>query len=115
MGAVTDNETWLGERGRQIIENVKGDVGRINGWERLVFCLWVADYMMNNAGDFANAEVMYPSFQADAAQISLDLSLLATYDAFSLSRADLQSQYFDRFEAMCDEIRRAEPADSSGS
>jgi hypothetical protein len=58
-----DNETWVLERGAQIIEKrvVVGDAA-LNEWERLVYRLWVTDYMMRNAGDFANAKVMLPTF-----------------------------------------------------
>ena len=36
-----------------------------------------------------------------------ELSLPLTHAAFSLPTRDLEEQYFDRFDAMLDEIRRS--------
>jgi hypothetical protein len=36
------------------------------------------------------------------------LSLRFTHEAFSLPQRDLEREYFDRFESICDEIRDAE-------
>jgi hypothetical protein len=110
MSAEFDNESWVIRRGGQIIEK-KAKVGSagLSDWERLVYILWVADYMMRNAGDFANAVDMYPNFQADAAELARQLGLAATCEAFSLSEQKLQEEYFDRFEEICEELKRVEP------
>ena len=111
MNDHTENQSWVVNRGGQVIEKKaqKGLTG-LNEWERLVYCLWVTDYMMRNAGDLANAVDMYPNFRQDAQKFAKDLSLPLTCEAFSLSKRKLQSEYFNRFEAICDEIRNAEPA-----
>src|SRR5690242_16869573 len=108
MGALSQNESWVVKRGAQIVEK-KAQVGvaGLNDWERLVYCLWLADYMMRNAGDFANAEDMCPTFQTDAKQFAQRLGLAITLEAFSLSQRKLQNEYFDRFERICDEIKSA--------
>ena len=110
MSAVSENESWVVGRGAAVIEKkAQNGVPSLSTWERLVYCLWVADYMMRNAGDFANAVDMYPDFQNDAKRFAEQLSLAATCEAFSLSRHELQREYFERFEEMCTEIRNAEP------
>jgi hypothetical protein len=111
MTAHSENESWVVYRGGQVVER-KAQVGvpGLNDWERLVYCLWVADYMMRNAGDFANAVDMYPTFQSDAAQFAQRLGLTATFEAFSLSQRKLQKEYFERFEQICDEIKSIDPA-----
>jgi hypothetical protein len=49
-------------------------------------------------------------------QLAKHLSLPETYKSFSLTKRKLQREYFERFEAICDEIRKAEPEhESSGS
>jgi hypothetical protein len=107
----SENETWLIEAGDRVIEKkAASGATSLNTWERLVYCLWVTDYMLRNAGDFANAEVMYPQFQSDAKQLARQLSLPLTYDAFSLSQEKLEREYFERFQAICKEIKNAEPA-----
>src|SRR5688572_3357169 len=107
MAAPTENETWLVEHGGNIVEKwaQTGDAG-LNAWERLVYCLWIADCMMRNAGDFASAADLCPGFQSDAKDLSRKLSLSLTWEAFSLPQAQLQREYFGRFEAMCHEIRQ---------
>lgn len=105
-----DNESWIVERGAEVVQK-KAKVGEsgLSDWERLVYCVWVADYMMRNAGDFANAVDMYPKFQTDAAAFAKRLGLAGVEEAFSLPRKKLQKQYFDRFEQICDEIKRIDP------
>jgi len=105
----TANQTWVVRRGGEVVDQkAKGGVARLNEWERLLYCLWVADYMMRNAGDFANAPVMYPDFQKDAVQFAQILGLPLTQEMFSLSPHELEQAYFDRFEAVCEEIKHAE-------
>lgn len=111
MSKTSENESWLIDRGDLVIrKKAQSGTASLNGWERLVYCLWVADYMMRNAGDFANAADMYPTFQEDAQRFAKQLSLPVTCEAFSLSRRKLQREYLNRFEAICDEIRNAEPS-----
>jgi len=115
MNPHTKNQSWVVHRGGDVVEK-KAQVGSasLSDWERLVYCLWVTDYMMRNAGDFANAEVMYPDFQSDAKEFAKRLGLAVTHEAFSLSRRKLQREYLDRFEAICDEIKGAETRDADG-
>jgi hypothetical protein len=110
MNTHSKNESWIVERGDEIIEK-KARVGMagLSDWEQLLYCLWVTDYMMRNAGNFANAEVIYPDFQSDAARLANGLGLAATHQAFSLSPQNLQREYFDRFEPICDEIKSIDP------
>src|SRR3954471_12220943 len=112
----TENQTWVVERGGDVVEK-KAQVGLVglSDWKRLVYCLWVTDYMMRNAGDFANAEVMYPDFQTDAARFAKALGLATTFQTFSLSRRKLQREFLDRFESVCEEIKRAEGGQTSNS
>ena len=109
MSAVTENESWVVHRGALVIEKkAQKGADSLSDWERLVYCLWLADYMMRNAGNFANAN-MCPDFQSDAKRLAEQLLLPVTCEAFGLSRRKLQREYFKRFEAICNEIRSAEP------
>jgi hypothetical protein len=105
----TDNENWIVEAGDTVIQKkARGDIECLSPWEMLVYCLWVADYGMRNAGDLDTAADVYPQFHLDAKRMAETLSLRSTHEAFSLSRSDLEREYFDRFESICDEIRAAE-------
>lgn len=105
------NETWLVEAGDAIIQK-KAHSGFENllPWEALVYCVWVADYGMRNAGDLETAADVYDEFQLHARRLAEQLALRVTQETFSLSMADLENQYFERFEPMCEEIRRYQSA-----
>src|SRR6266481_4461663 len=109
MRAPIDNETWIIETGDTIIrKKTRGSIECLTPWETLVCCLWVADYGMRNAGDLHTAATVYAEFHSNARRIAEVLSLRLTNQAFSLSQSDLEREYFDRFESICDEIRDAE-------
>jgi hypothetical protein len=111
MVVPTDNETWVIEAGDAIIEKeARSGLSGLVPWERLVYCLWVADYGMRNAGDLDAAQDVCADFQSDARRIAEELSLRLTHEAFSLPRSALEKEYFIRFDQICDEIRSAEPA-----
>ncbi|WP_139354080.1 hypothetical protein [Sinorhizobium sp. A49] len=56
-----DNETWLVEAGCIVVET-KALVGYapLSPLERLIYCVWVADYGMRNAGDLKAAADVHP-------------------------------------------------------
>ena len=108
MCAPSFNETWIIEAGDAVIlKQAREGIGSLSPLERLTYCVWVADYGMRNAGDLDTAHHVYANFQTEAAQLAHALRLQATHDAFALPTADLQLQYFERFDKICDEIRFA--------
>ena len=103
-----DNETWLIDTGHDVIEKkAKAGPRSLRSWERLVYCLWVADYGMRNAGDLDAAHDLYAAFQDEGRTLAAALSLPLTCAAFGLSQSDLQDRYFNLFEAVCSELRGA--------
>jgi hypothetical protein len=108
MSPSSDNETWIIEAGDEVISK-KASVGiaRLSRKERLVYCLWAADYGMRNAGDLDTARDLYPNFQHDAAALARELSLPFIHESFSLSAAALQQQYFQRFDRISLELQDA--------
>jgi hypothetical protein len=110
MSAHTENETWVIEAGDVVIsKQAHRGIESLSPWEMLVYCLWVADYGMRNAGDLDTAADVYPDFHLNAERMANALSLRLTQQAFSLSRSELEREYFDRFESICNEIRAAGP------
>jgi hypothetical protein len=106
----TDNETWVIERGDTIIQKkAHSGVGSLGTWEKLVYCLWVADYGMRNAGDLDTAHDVYADFLAEGRRIAGELSLSVAHQVFSMPQHDLEQAYFHRFDSLCAEIRNAEP------
>jgi hypothetical protein len=108
VAAPTGNETWVIEEGDTVIrKKARGGLACLSPWETLVYCLWVADYGMRNAGDLDTAADVYADFHPDARRMAEALSLRLTHEAFSLPRRDLEREYFNRFESICDEIKAA--------
>jgi hypothetical protein len=104
-----DNETWLIEEGARVIHK-RASLGfdQLTRWERLVYALWVADYGMRNAGRLETAKDVCEDFQTVALEAAEALSLAKTRSAFSMTLVALEENYFDQFEEICEEIRKAE-------
>lgn len=101
-----DNETWLIETGHDVIER-KARVGlpSLRPREHLIYCLWVADYGMRNAGDLDTAHDLHAAFQNEGRMLADQLSLPLTLEAFGLSKSELEKRYFDLFDGVCSELR----------
>lgn len=106
MNQHPDYETWVVEAGDVIITKKARGV-RLSPLERLVYCLWVADYGMRNAGDLDTARDIYHDFQCEAAELAGELGLLFTRQSFGLPAEVLQEEYFERFDRICIEIQGA--------
>ncbi|TBR25734.1 hypothetical protein EPO15_01600 [bacterium] len=107
MSVPSANETWILEEGHKVIgKEAKDGKSSLTQWERLVYCLWVADYGMRNAGDLGTAQDLYADFHSEGERIAKGLSLSMTSDFFALPRDAFQREYFDRFELVCNELKR---------
>ena len=107
MSVPTDNESWIIEAGDAVIQKkASAGVESLSVVERLIYCLWVADYGMRNAGDLDTASDVYADFQTDGARLAGELGLKVTQRAFALPTAQLQRSFLASFEKMCDEIRQ---------
>jgi hypothetical protein len=104
-----DNESWIIHKGDAIIQK-KASLGMeaLTPWEHLVYCLWVADYGMRNAGDLETATDLYEPFKTEGQKLARQLQLKETEKAFSMPDGLLQLQYFDIFESICNEIKTNE-------
>ncbi|MGE8135417.1 hypothetical protein ACQKO5_17585 [Novosphingobium subterraneum] len=102
----SENETWLIDTGDAIIQK-KAAQGRdaLTACERLIHCVWVADYSMRNAGDLIAASDLYPPFRQEAAQLAGELGLARTKAAFCSPAEELERMYFDAFNDVCAELQ----------
>ena len=108
-----DNEAWLLKAIVPIFqkESLQG-VDALSVYDRLVHCLWVADYCMRNAGDLQNARALDSDFQIQGLRAARRLSLKAAQMLFELDEGEFEEQYFERFDKICDELRTAERGES---
>lgn len=105
----SQNESWLVEAGGDVVEKkAKVGVHGLSASERLLYCFWVIDYCMRNAGDLVQVDLLHQNCIGDAAQLSKNLSLISAEQAFSLPISELEAQYEARFEAVCNEVKRAQ-------
>jgi hypothetical protein len=103
-----DNETWLIEAGAAVIEKMASeDPASLTPIERLIYCFWVADYSMRNAGDLTTACDLYAQYREEARRAAEELHLRQWVWAFSLPEEELGKDYFDLFDGLCSEIRAA--------
>jgi hypothetical protein len=109
VDADLENETWVVERGGEVIEKM-ADATRqpLTDVERLIYCLWVADYAMRNAGDLEAAEEQYPEFQAEGVSLSRSLGLANTSGLFSLAKLEFEDGYFELLTDVCQEIQKVD-------
>ena len=113
MNQTTANESWLIETGDAVIQKkARSGLESLTPWEALIYCVWVADYAVRNAGDLDTAEDVYADFHQEARRLAEQLSLAYTQETFLLSKDELETEYFDRFESMCDEIKGAKPVEA---
>lgn len=105
--------SWIIAEGGKVIDrkHALGDAS-LSPLDRLILCIWTADYAMRNAGDLAVALDLHPPLVADATALARDLGMHQTLAAFSLPQAQLEAEYFERLEAVISEIidsRRQRP------
>lgn len=101
----TANEEWLIYSGDDVVQKkTREGIENLTLFERLIYCVWKADYSLRNAADLNAARDFYENFQREAAQLANDLSLKVTCAAFELPTEDLQRQYFERFDDICNEL-----------
>jgi hypothetical protein len=103
-----ENDSWLIEAGANVIERMAGEgQASLTAIERLIYCLWVADYGMRNAGDLQTASDLYPKYREEAQRVAEELHLEKAVAAFSLPEDKLEERYFELFDDLCAEIRTA--------
>ena len=105
-GARIDNRTWLIDVGHDIIEKKRANgIDVLTPRERLIHCVWMADYSMRNSGDLASARELAPLYRADGARAAAALGLPLASALFGVSEGQLERQFFDLFDDVCGELR----------
>jgi hypothetical protein len=104
-------ETWLLDAADAAIRRkVSSGLGALSDRERALYCLWVADYSMRNAGDLQSAYDLCAEFKSAGALAAGRLGLPFSVALFSLGDGEFVAQYFASFESVCREIANASQA-----
>lgn len=107
MKTPSENESWLMSAGGKALEKkTRRGIKRLTDREHLLYCLWVVDYCMRNAGDLMQVDLLYENCLAEGKRLAKSLSLPFAEQSFSLSRDKLEAEYEARFERLCSEVRR---------
>lgn len=112
MSAEEALEDWLVDKWVELAER-KAQENSLGPVDDLLDRFCFVDYCMRNAGDLANLKDP-PGVSAFLGTAALDagfLGLRSTQALFSLSRGELESEYFARFVAVCSELKQACSAD----
>lgn len=106
MNEEMDHETWLIEAGDAVIQK-KSQTGMssLTSVERLIYCVWLADYSIRNAGDLMTAGDLYEPFYEEAVQFAKMLHLHSIERSFSLPMQNFVQEYYTCFELICSELR----------
>ena len=109
MDADLENETWVVERGGSVAERLSDATDKsVNALDRVIYCLWVTDYGMRNAGDLESATDLYPAFQTEGVALARALGLANTQRLFSLPTIELEQKYFELLGDVCRELQAAD-------
>lgn len=101
-----DNETWLLDAGHRVVEKMTAEgYSSLIALDRLIYCLWAADYGMRNAGDLETTADLHPTCLDNGKAAAQELALPRSAAAFSLSPEELEPAYFRLFDEVVSEIR----------
>lgn len=100
-----DNEAWLLDECDPILE--KRSRGQtLDSFEILVYCIWVADSSLRNAGDLKMADSLFASWCKDGKKLASEFHLKETASFFTHSHPSLGIEYVSLFARICDELRK---------
>ncbi|MFT5823748.1 MAG: hypothetical protein ACI8ZM_005011, partial [Crocinitomix sp.] len=101
-----DNETWIIDYGDEVIIK-KSSIGvdKLSSKDRLVYCLWVADYSMRNAGDLESAYAMHPKCLEEGLGLAKVMDLKKSIELFQKDKVEFEKHFFNLFNNVCNELK----------
>lgn len=100
-------ESWLLDEGDKVVES-KARLGleKLSKADQLLYCLWVGDYSLRNAGDLESGDQLLPGWLPRLVELANELGLTKVEKFFrelpsaGKSAFDL---YWDHFAELCQE------------
>lgn len=105
-----DEESWLIDIGDEIINKIaETGIDSLNNIEHAVYCLWVIDYVVRNAGSLESVEDLYPTAVQKLSILSKANGWLLNSEVEAEARNSelFCSSYYDSFDVKCGELRSA--------
>ena len=104
-----DMETWLLEAGDEVIEKraVQGEAS-LSPPERAIYCMWVLDYAVRNAGSLDALEDVHETAIEDLAVFARAQKIAVLATLLDMAGGDEESfidAYYEQFDAACTELR----------
>jgi|GEM_PF-1319400 len=108
MTDYSDNQSWLHESGYNLSQKKDEDgFANLNPWDRLIYCLWIADFGIRKEGSLSAAMNMYEDFQTEGKRAAQELSLRHCHKSFSLAPEEFGECFLENINTLCDEVRKA--------
>jgi hypothetical protein len=100
-----DYESWLLDATEPVLRReIEVGASALAGWERALYCLWVADYSMRNAGDLGSAYDLASDFKSAGLAAARTTDLRAMASLFELDDVEFARQYAGSFDEVCREL-----------
>lgn len=104
-----ENETWLLDVGDRTVERMASTgYSQLSLIEQAIYCLWIVDYAVRNAGDLRPVSDMHPT-AIDELEEFASLNKFESLCSVLKSRKNEEEfceSYYVHFEGVCNEFRR---------
>ena len=105
-----DYESWLLDAAEPVLRReIEVGAAALAGWERALYCLWIADYSMRNAGDLRSAYDLASDFKSAGLAAARATDLRAMASLFALDDAEFEQRYAGSFDEVCRELLAKQP------
>lgn len=99
------NESWIVEFGDEVIAKKYSEgLDNLTSVEKLIYCLWIADYSMRNSGDLQTAFELYPEFLREGLKQAQGMKLQKSIELFECGKREFEEIYFELFDEVCNEL-----------
>lgn len=101
-------ESWLLDEGDKVVER-KAEIGleQLSEADQLLYCLWVADYSLRNAGDLESGNQLLPGWLARLVELAARLGLSGVESFFRelpAAGGGAFDLYWEHFSQLCQEV-----------
>jgi hypothetical protein len=104
-----DNETWLLDVGDIIVQRkTASGYKHLSAVEQAIYCFWIVDYAVRNAGDLAPIQDMHPTAIDELERFAASHNIEPLYRLLQTQNNEQAfcESYYANFEGICNEFRR---------